>query len=282
MDFTIIAAIITLGLLGLLFGGGLAYASKKFAVKVDPRVEMINEILPGANCGGCGYPGCSGYAEAVVQGRADPTLCSPGGNEVAKKIAAILGVEAQAMESMVCVVQCRGGREEAQEKFVYYGPSDCNSAVLLSGGSKACVYGCLGLGSCEAACPYGAIKINDNSIPVVDEELCTGCGLCVSVCPKGITKLVPRSQKVYVACVNKDRGKSVKEVCSVGCTGCTLCANPKTTLSGKVKIEDNLPVIPADWDDYETAVQKCPAKCLIVRGTAVPEKLEKAEAEKKA
>jgi len=279
MDFTIIASIITLGLLGFLFGGGLAYASKKFAVKIDPKIEMITESLPGANCGGCGYPGCSGYAEAVAQGRAAPTLCSPGGNEVVEQIASILGVEAETVEAMVCVVQCRGGKKEAKEKFVYYGPEDCNTAVLLSGGSKACIYGCLGLGSCEAACPYGAIRINENNISEVNEDICTGCGLCIGACPKGITKLIPRSQKTYVSCVNRDRGKSVKDVCSVGCTGCTLCANPKTTPSEKVKIENNIPVIPADWDDYETAVQKCPAKCLIVRGEVKAEEVPEVASE---
>ncbi len=281
MDFTIIASVITLGVMGLLFGGGLAYASMKFAVKIDPRVEMIRNILPGANCGGCGYPGCSGYAEAVVQGNAPPTLCSPGGSTTVEKIASILGVEVGKFEPMVCVVQCRGGKKEAKEKFVYYGIKDCNAAVLLGGGSKACIYGCLGLGSCEEACPYNAIKINENRIPVVDEDLCTGCGLCVSACPKGITKLVPRSQKVYVSCVNKERGKKVKDVCSVGCTGCTLCANPKTTPSGKVKMEDNLPVIPSDWIDYETAVKKCPAKCLIVRGIPQLEETVEKVAEQK-
>ena len=271
MNPIIIASIIGLGGLGLFFGATLAYASKKFAVEVDPRVEEIDEILPQANCGGCGYPSCSAYAEAVVKGDAPPNLCVVGGQPVAERVASILGVQAEKVEEKIAVVKCGGGYDEAKRKYIYEGIKDCNVAAQLGGGDKACEYGCLGLGSCVEACPYDAMAMNDNGLPVVFDEKCTGCGLCVEACPKGIMQLIPKSQKVYVACVSHDRGKAVTSVCSVGCTGCGLCANPKFTPSGLVKMdrEINLPVIPVNWPDYETAVAKCPTKSFVLREVEV-------------
>jgi len=269
MDPLVLTSILSLGGLGLIFGAVLAFAARRFGVRVDPRVEEITEILPGSNCGACGYPGCAGLAEALVAGRAPTNACSPGGNSVAQRVAQILGVEAEEVTPMVAIVQCQGGKQEAWEKYTYEGPEDCNAAVLLGGGPKACKYGCLGLGSCARACPFDAIAMDDNGLPVVFEEKCTGCGICVGVCPKGILKLIPRTQKVYLACINPERGKAVREVCTVGCTGCTLCANPKITPSGKVVMEGFLPVIPVDWEDYETAVAKCPANSFVVRDVKV-------------
>jgi len=265
MNPTILASIIGLGALGLLFGLILALASKKIAVEIDPRVEKILEILPGANCGACGFAGCSAYAEAIVAGKAPITECTPGGTEVVEKIATIMGVEAVTVEPKVAVVQCKGGRKEAKQKYIYQGIEDCNAAAILAGGPKACIYGCLGLRSCVRACPFEAIIMNDNGLPVILEDRCTGCGICVDVCPRGIIKLIPRSQKVYLGCISRDKGKKVKEVCSVGCIGCSLCASPKITPSGKVHMEDNLPVLPPDWDDYQKAVEKCPSQCFVVR-----------------
>jgi electron transport complex protein RnfB len=265
MNPVLLASVIGLGGLGITFGAILAFAAKKLAVEVDPRIEQLEEILPGANCGACGYPGCAGYAEAVVTKDEKITLCSPGGQETVEKIARIMGKEAEEMIPMVAVVRCGGSVDKAKSKYIYEGIEDCNVANLLSGGSKACEYGCLGLGTCVKACPYDAMAMRDDGLPMVFEDKCTGCGICVEVCPKGIMELIPRTQKVYVACVSRDRGKDVKAVCSVGCTGCTLCANPKFTPSGKVKMDNNLPVVPPDWEDYETAVAKCPAKCFVVR-----------------
>jgi len=272
LDIQIISSIITLGGLGLIFGGILAYASKIFHVAKDPRVEKINEILPQANCGGCGYPGCSNYAEAIVINGAPINLCSPGGEEVVLKIAEILGVEAETTEPMVAVVRCQGSRDVAKDKFHYEGIEDCNAAVLIQGGHKACVYGCLGFGSCVEACPFDAMIMQENGLPYVFEDKCTGCGNCVAACPKGIMELIPRSQKVYLGCVNKDSGKTVREVCSVGCIGCGLCAKPKITPSGKIVLKDNLPQVPSDWEDFETAVKRCPTKSFVVR---IPKQIEK-------
>ena len=266
MDIMIISSILGIGGLGLLFGAGLAFASKKFAVEIDPRIEQILEDLPGANCGGCGYPGCSGYAEAIVKDGADMTLCAPGGSDVVKKIAEVMGVSAVESEPKVAVVQCRGDREKAPNRFEYDGVEDCNAAQIIMGGAKGCVYGCLGLGSCVKACPFDALHMADNGLPVVDEDKCTACGLCVAACPRGIMALIPVSQKVFLGCVSKDKGKAVKSVCKVGCIGCTLCAKEKVTPSGSIQMEGNLPkIIKVTEDDLMNAVEKCPTKSFVVR-----------------
>lgn len=281
MNIQLVAALATLAGLGVVFGAILAFASKIFHVQKDPRVENIDAILPQANCGGCGYPGCAGYAEAVVKGEVGIDKCAPGGADTIAQIAKIMGVEASAAEPKVAVVRCQGSHENAKDKYTYHGVEDCNAAVLLSNGHKACIYGCLGLGSCVASCPFDAMFMQDNGLPFVIEDKCTACGNCVEACPKGIMELIPRSQEVFLGCVNQDRGKAVKEVCSVGCTGCTLCTKPKITPSEKLVMDKNMPVIPSDWEDWQTAVEKCPAKSFVVRDIA-KHKLEKKEEQAEA
>lgn len=265
MNVQIISSLITLGGLGLIFGAILAVASKIFYVEKDPRIDKINKALPQANCGGCGYPGCSNYAEAIVNENASITLCAPGGEEVVQKIAEILGVEAEAQNPMVAVVRCQGSHGIAKNKFIYEGIADCNAEVLIQGGHKACEYGCLGHGSCVKACPFDAMAMQDNGLPTVFEDKCTACGICVEECPKGIMQLIPRSQKVFLGCVNQDSGKAVRQVCSLGCIGCSLCAKPNITPSGKIIMKENMPDIPPDWDDFDMAVQRCPTKSFVVR-----------------
>ena len=260
----ILAPVLILGFSGIIFGAILAYASKIFAVKVDPRIDEIFEILPSINCGGCGAPGCLGYAESVVKGEFDINLCSPGGEETTQKIADILGTEAKEFVKMKAVVQCKGGKDKAKQLFDYNGIEDCTAAELIAGGGKACGYGCLGFGSCVKVCPCDAMFMESDDLPVVIEDLCTGCGLCVKECPRDIMKLIPVSQKIYLGCVSEDKGKAVKEVCSVGCTGCTLCANPKTTPSGDIVMEGNLPVINFTKNiNLATAVHKCPTNSFV-------------------
>ena len=269
MDLVIISSVISIGGLGLLFGAGLAFASKKFAVEVDPKIEEIIEILPNANCGACGYPGCSGYAEAIVKGGGDVKidLCAPGGADTITNIAAIMGFEAgEGKERMVAVVQCQGDNAKAPKRFQYQGIADCVAAELIMGGDKACVYGCLGLGSCVQACLFDAIAMGENGLPVVDDEKCTACGMCVTACPRGIMKIIPISQKIFIGCVSQDKAKKVKEVCSIGCTGCTLCSRPKVTPSGAIVMDGNLPnIINPYAEDLPAAVEKCPAKSFVVR-----------------
>ncbi|MCR4438378.1 MAG: RnfABCDGE type electron transport complex subunit B [bacterium] len=270
---TILASMLGLGALGALFGGGLAYAAKKFAVKVDPKVEAVQAVLGGANCGACGFPGCAAFAEAVVAGVAPYEGCIPGGADCARQIAAIMGGEVgELKEAPVAVVCCQGGRAEAGDRFIYQGYEDCEAAQLIAGGAKACIYGCLGFGTCVRACPFDAMAMNGNGLPVVFEDKCTGCGKCVKACPRGIMQLIPRSQRIYIACRSQDRGKQVKEVCTVGCTGCTLCANPKTTSSGSIRMNGFLPeIVNPTADDLEQAFAKCPTHSFVRRGEKVTE-----------
>jgi H+/Na+-translocating ferredoxin:NAD+ oxidoreductase subunit B len=263
MDPAILSSTITLGTLGLIFGSGLAYASKKFAVEKDPRLAKIIDILPGSNCGGCGYPGCNNFAEEVLKGEAPVTGCTVGGKDVAEKLAKLLGRELDEIVPMVAVVQCQGGKEQARDRYEYQGIANCSIAQLTGGGHKACAHGCLGFGDCVRSCPFDAISMQENGLPLVDDDKCTGCGSCVSACPRGIMKLIPVTQQVYIACVNQDKGKAVKKVCSTGCIGCTLCA--KVSPSGAIKMDGNLPVIDPSGTDLVIAAHKCPTKSLVDR-----------------
>ncbi|NQT23947.1 RnfABCDGE type electron transport complex subunit B [candidate division KSB1 bacterium] len=281
MDFSLLSALIVLGGLGLLFGAGLAVASRAFAVFKDPRVERVEEALPGANCGACGAPGCAGFAEGVVDGNYPVSGCTVGGAEVTEAVALIMGTEAGDVSSCVAVVNCRGDKEACPDRAIYHGIQDCRAAMLVDDGSKGCVYGCLGLGTCVAACPFNAMIMSENGLPVVIEALCTGCGECVKACPRDIMQLMPTDQIVFMGCKSQDFGKAVKSVCKVGCIGCSLCANPKTTAEGLITMEGKLPKIHYDlvkdpWGDLENAVNKCPTKSFGIRGK-VPEPLVKEE-----
>ncbi|MBN2413578.1 Fe-S cluster domain-containing protein [candidate division KSB1 bacterium] len=277
MDPLFLPSIVALGGLGLFFGASLAFAAKKFAVQIDPKVEHILDILPSANCGACGQPGCSAYAEAVAAGTVPPNKCAPGGQKVVEQISEILGISGiDAEESRVAVVQCQGGKAEAVEKFIYEGVEDCRAAELIGGGHKACQYGCLGLGSCVKACPFDAMYMNENGLPVVIEDKCTACGICVSTCPRGIMKLIPRSQNVFLGCVSQDKLKAVKSVCKVGCFACKICTTPKVTPSQAIIMDENLPVIKdLKSEELYAAVDKCPSKSYVIRDKSkVPVKSE--------
>jgi RnfABCDGE-type electron transport complex B subunit len=262
----ILIPVAVLGGLGVVFAAGLAYASKKFAVEVDPRVEKIEEALAGVNCGACGYAGCRGYAEAVVAGEVEINLCAPGGADTITEVADIMGVEVTEVVPKVAVVQCRGGHEEAQEKFTYDGVEDCRAAQMVGAGFKACTYGCLGLGSCAAACPFDAITMGENGLPVVDEEKCTACGVCVSTCPRGIMAVIPMNQEVYLGCVNKDRGRGVKALCQVGCIACRLCVRKNPEEGEGIAMGENLPIINYEkLTSWPEANEVCPQKCFVIR-----------------
>jgi electron transport complex protein RnfB len=220
----IIVPVVILAGIGLVMATLLAFGRKAFAVEVDERQELLMDILPGANCGGCGFPGCSGYASALVGSAAPPTACPPGGSELAHDIGKIMGVEVGDVPDIVAVVACAGDDSYAPERASYLGVQTCGGAESVAGGLKQCTHGCLGLGSCEEACPFDAIVITDKHLAVVIPELCTGCGNCVDACPRNIIKLVPKAEQVHVLCHNPDKSKQVKAVCSVGCTGCKICA----------------------------------------------------------
>ena len=224
MNFTnILIAIAVLGAMGAIFGAALAFAAKIFYVEVDPKEAAVRECLAGANCGGCGYPGCDGYAKAVAEGKAPVNGCVAGGQEAADKIAEIMGVSAGAGEKHVAYVPCHGCSDVAVPRFEYNGPQDCQAAMLFGGKSnKLCTFACIGLGNCVRACQFDAMHIV-NGIAQVNRANCVGCGACVDTCPKSIVKLIPESQRIMPACSSHDKGALVMKACKVGCIGCMKC-----------------------------------------------------------
>jgi electron transport complex protein RnfB len=271
MDWTLVLmSVAGLGGLGLIIGIVLAIASVKLAVKVDEREAAVRAVLPGANCGACGFPGCDGYAAAVASGSAALNKCSVGGANVARSIGDVMGQEAGAVEPLVAVLVCRGGKDVAPARFQYKGAADCRHAALLLGGPKACVYGCVGLGHCTKVCPFGAITMGKNGLPVIDEKKCTGCGNCVRGCPKNTLLLAPRAKLVVLACVSHDKGRAVKDVCRVGCTACNLCI--KVCPAQALTMVNNLPVMDfAKCIDCGICVHKCPTKSFIDRAPGRPQ-----------
>ena len=256
-------ALLTMAVLGLIFSLFLVLAYKKLKVEEDPRIHEIVEILPGANCGGCGYPGCSAYAEAVVRGEAPPNLCAPGGQEVAEAISKLLGLEIATMEKKVAKLMCRGSIENAVRRAEYTGIETCRVADATLKGDKACVYGCLGFGDCVRSCPFDAMYMGEEGLPHIIEEKCTGCGICVETCPRDILELVPIERKVFVFCKNIERGAVARKYCKAACIACGLCV--KAAPEGTMKMENNLAVI-IDWksvDEHaEEIIAKCPTKAI--------------------
>ncbi len=214
--------VICLSGIGFLAALGLGVAAKKLNIKEDPRLEKILEALPGANCGACGYAGCSAFARSVLEEEAPINGCVAGGESTALKVAEVLGKKVENAERSVAVVACHGSGTYTRQRFIYQGIDDCRAAVNVGGGSKACAFGCLGLGSCQKVCPFGAITIED-ALAKIDPEICVGCGLCVEECPRNIIHLVPVEATVQVLCSSRNVGKTVKEFCDVGCIGCKRC-----------------------------------------------------------
>ncbi|MBS4022959.1 MAG: RnfABCDGE type electron transport complex subunit B [Dethiobacter sp.] len=250
-------AIISLGGLGIIFGALLAYASQKFAVEVDPRIEMVQEALVGANCGACGYPGCAKFAEEVVAGNAPVSGCTPGGSATAAKIAELLGQETPAAEArIVAQPVCLGGCSVAKDKSVYDGYRDCKAVLMFGGGNKACQYGCLGLGTCARVCPFDAITMSEDGLPIVDIDKCTGCAKCKNACPRQVIDMVNAKTYHYVRCKSQDKGKQVRSVCERGCIACGICV--KNCPENAIRMENNLAVI----DSYIcTNCGKCVESC---------------------
>ncbi len=257
---SIMKAILLLGSLGLVFGAILAYAAKKFAVEVNEKEERILAVLPGANCGGCGFPGCGGLASAIVKGDAPVNGCPVGGSAVASKVAEIMGVSSSASERMVGAVKCNGTCNKSKDKYEHQGLKDCRAASVLIGGQKSCSSGCLGFGTCVSVCKFGAIKI-ENGVAVVDEEKCVNCGKCKEVCPKGLIITKSASKEVFVRCNSHEFGKKLKENCLAGCIGCGACAKvcpvEAITMNNKLAIVDESKCI-----GCKVCIEKCPTKVI--------------------
>jgi len=235
----LIASTLMLGVLAVVFSIGLAVASKLLRVTSDPRIEQIEGVLPNANCGACGYGGCSAYANAVVAGQVGPSECVPGGMEVAKQVAAIMGLQAEAKEKRVAVVLCQGGAK-AVDRFAYDGIADCRAAVITQDAAKGCRWACVGLGTCAKSCPFDAIVMGDDNLPHVIEERCTACGTCVDVCPKNVIEIKSAKSMVHVLCRNRDKGADTRKVCSVGCIGCKKCEQVCPVEGKAVHVTDNV------------------------------------------
>ncbi len=208
--------------MGIVFGAGLAVASKIFAVEENELAVKVRALLPGANCGACGYPGCDNLAAAIVDGTARVFDCPVSNEAVVSQIAEILGVQVKNTVREVARVLCSGNCEVSSNKFLYDGIKDCSAVTQIFGGFKSCYYGCLGFGNCQKACPFGAINL-DKGIAIVDENKCKACGLCVKACPKMLITMVPVNKRYLVFCKSKDKGATTKKYCTVGCIGCTRC-----------------------------------------------------------
>jgi Na+-translocating ferredoxin:NAD+ oxidoreductase RNF subunit RnfB len=253
--------VLVLGALGVTFGALLAFASIKFFVKTDERVSRIREILPGANCGGCGYPGCDGYADGIVNGGAKTNLCAAGGAALANGIADIMGVEGETPIPVRAFLKCKGSPALSKRNAIYEGIMDCRSAAVVPGGSpNACPFGCIGLGTCVKVCVFGAMSIVDG-LATADPVKCIGCGTCVANCPKSVLRLIPRASNVQVVCNSNWRGPDVKKACSVGCIGCGICA--KVCPEGAIAVERNLASVDASkCVNCGACVAKCPTKSI--------------------
>ena len=259
---TIIIALAALGGLTLVLASLLILANKKLYVYEDPRIEVVEDLLPHANCGACGYPGCRPFAEALVSGSSLPGKCTVSSEEGRQQIADFLGVALGTEEKRVARLACAGGTNVALNRATYQGIQTCQAASLVSGGGKGCFWGCLGHGDCEVVCDFDAIIMNPFSIPVVDADKCTACGDCVEVCPKDLFSLQPVSHQLWVACKSLDAGDGILEDCQVGCTACGKCAMDAP--GNLITMENNLPVINY-FKNHNTQVpiQRCPTGAIV-------------------
>lgn len=264
-----LAAVLSLGGIGLAAALALGLAARKFAVEIDPRELAVLEALPGANCGACGYPGCGGYAKMVVSGDKLAAACPPGGPAVMEKIANIMGFAPISADPQIAVVLCQGDNVKAKAKYSYLGLTDCVAAQKLAEGPKTCPGGCLGLGTCARICPFDAIEMTAENLAVISREKCTGCGKCVSVCPRQVIALTPLDASTHVLCNSHDKGALVRKYCEVGCIACQLC---KKNAPDAYVIENFLARVIYDHH-LETApgLEKCPTKCIRDFADGYPE-----------
>lgn len=261
---SIVIPIVIVAAIGLALGLVLAVCSVVFAVPRDEKAEELRAILPGANCGACGYSGCDGYAAALAHEGAPANRCTPGGEQVAKSLAALLGVEETAVEVRAAVVRCGGCKEVAGHKLQYQGVPTCLAASQFFGGDKACAYGCLGYGDCAKACSYGCITVEDG-LARVDPNRCVDCGLCEKACPKGLIALLPGSTRGVVRCHSHEKGAQTRKVCTTGCIGCMKCA--KVCEYDAIHVEGFLAALdPRKCVGCGACADSCPVGCIEIFG----------------
>jgi Na+-translocating ferredoxin:NAD+ oxidoreductase RNF subunit RnfB len=283
----VLTAVAAIGGLTFLLASLLIFANRKLYVEEDARIDVVAELLPHANCGACGYPGCRPFAEALVTGAVQPGLCSVSNAEGREAIADYLGIAVGEQIRIVARLACAGGSNVARNRARYEGSPSCLAAAQVAGGGKGCFWGCLGHGDCERVCDFDAIRMDGHGLPVVDNVQCTGCGDCVEVCPKDLFSLRPENHRLWVACKNLEEGDGVLANCEVACTACGRCAMDAP--AGLIRMQDNLPVVdysrphatrePIErcptgaivWIDDEAGVSKGAASKKIVRHSALPE-----------
>ncbi len=258
----VLGAVAILGGVGITFGVLIALANSKLRVWEDPRVDGVAGMLPNNNCGACGYPGCRNFAEALVAGKVQPAGCNVASAELRQDIAEYLGVSAGQANKKVARLLCAGGTDVALRKAEYYGMQSCAAAAAVSGGGKACAWGCLGYADCAVACDFDAIVMNDVGLPVVDVEKCTACGDCVDACPLGLFTILPLDAHLLVQCRNLLESDAATAVCSVACNACGRCA---ADAPGLVRMDKGLAVVDYDRLALESrkAIERCPTRAIV-------------------
>jgi Na+-translocating ferredoxin:NAD+ oxidoreductase RNF subunit RnfB len=300
----ILYAVVSLSAIGIAAAVILYFVAQRFKVIEDPNIDLVEEALPAANCGGCGYPGCRNFAEAIVkqakdEGNISGLNCPVGGNETMTKAAAIVGLEAEESDPLIAVVRCSGSHANAPQKAVYDGPATCAFAHALFSGESGCPYGCLGCGDCVRSCDFDAIHMDaETGLPVVNDK-CVACGACVDACPRNIIELRPKGKKdrrIFVSCINQEKGGPAKKNCGVACIGCGKCV--KVCPFDAITLENNLAYIdPIKCKLCRKCVPECPTNAIhelnfppkkvkpapekaAVEEKDAPEKAEKPVAEK--